>query len=419
MSAGATHPAKEALMRSALLVSCAALLFACAPDPTAAPTVEQPLAPHPAVGRGGGTALSPPAPLLHESIAIGYGGGPVMLGTPDVYFIWYGDWSGNTATTILPDFMSHLGGSPYFNINTTYYDSAGRHVTGLVHYAGAVSDNYSYGRALTDNAVAGIVQRALSNGSLPIDENAVYFVITSADVTLSGFCGGYCGWHTNGNLLGYDIKYSFLGNPEQCPRSCAPYSNPGPNGNVGADGLASIMAHELEESITDPDLDAWQDSAGENADKCAWKFGAAYQTSSGAWANMQLGGHDYLVQENLNQSSGECALALDGVPPPPPSDGPQVTLLGPASGSVIHPGGPLDITADVTDSAALSSVIVNWMSPGATTPFTMSQNSAGHWELSTSLSSAAQRNTTRTVTVTATDADGKSATSSAITLYVR
>ena len=38
--------------------------------------------------------------------------------------------------------------------------------------------------------------------------------------------------------------------------------------------MASIIAHELEEAATDPDLNAWYDRRGdENADKCAWTFG--------------------------------------------------------------------------------------------------------------------------------------------------
>ena len=30
-----------------------------------------------------------------------YHGGPLILGTTNVYYIWYGDWTGNSATTIL------------------------------------------------------------------------------------------------------------------------------------------------------------------------------------------------------------------------------------------------------------------------------------------------------------------------------
>ena len=79
--------------------------------------------------------------------------------------------------------------------------------------------------------------------------------------------------------------------------------------------MASILAHELEEATTDPDLNAWYDRRGaENADKCAWTFGTTYTTSNGALANMQLGGagttvaRDYLIQRNwVNASGGFCA----------------------------------------------------------------------------------------------------------------
>ena len=52
---------------------------------------------------------------------INYHGGPVMLGSTNVYYIWYGNWSGNSATSILTDLATNIGGSRYFNINTTYY----------------------------------------------------------------------------------------------------------------------------------------------------------------------------------------------------------------------------------------------------------------------------------------------------------
>ena len=75
--------------------------------------------------------------------------------------------------------------------------------------------------------------------------------------------------------------------------------------------MASIIAHELEEAVTDPNLNAWYDSRGyENADKCAWTFGATYTTSNGAAANMKLGARDYLIQRNwVNASGGFCSLS--------------------------------------------------------------------------------------------------------------
>src|SRR5262249_12042517 len=150
----------------------------------------------------------------------------------------------------------------------------GGKVDNSVVYGGSTTVAYPYGTALTDANIKSIVSDAISTGALPKNTNAVYFVLTSKDVNAtSGFCTQYCGWHTNGTISGSDIKYSFVGNPDRCISSCAAQTT-GPNGNAGADGMASIIAHELEEAASDPDLNAWYDAAGyENTDKCAWTFG--------------------------------------------------------------------------------------------------------------------------------------------------
>ncbi|MFA5171990.1 MAG: hypothetical protein WC426_10530 [Sulfuriferula sp.] len=242
---------------------------------------------------------------------INYHGGPLILGTTNVYYIWYGNWTGNTATSILSDLIPGLSGSPYYNINTSYYNGGSVAVSNSTLLKKSVTDNYSHGKVLADADVSAIVSGAISNGSLPVDANAVYFVLTSADVTeTSGFCTSYCGWHTHGTISGQDIKYSFVGNPDQCPSACEAQTT-SPNGNAGADGMASVLTHELEEAVTDPDLNAWYDTLGkENADKCAWKFGTTYTTSNGSLANMKLGARDYLIQQNwLNASGGLCTLS--------------------------------------------------------------------------------------------------------------
>jgi hypothetical protein len=243
---------------------------------------------------------------------IAYHGGPVMLGGVNVYYIWYGNWSGNSATTILTDFARSIGGSPYYNINTTYYDGSNTHISNSVRYAGSTTDNYSRGTALTDSGVQAVVSSAISSGKLPKDTSGVYFVLTSQDVNeTSGFCTQYCGWHTHGSIAGSDIKFSFVGNPARCPSACEAQSN-SPNGNAGADGMASIIAHELEEANTDPDLNAWYDNRGqENADKCAWTFGSTSTASNGSSYNMTLGSRQYLIQQNwVNASGGFCAKSF-------------------------------------------------------------------------------------------------------------
>ena len=221
---------------------------------------------------------------------ITYHGGPLLgvLGQAPtyVYFIWYGNWSGNSATTILTDLANSIGGSPYFNINSTYYNGSNAHVVNSVTYGGSTTDSYSRGTSLSDSAIQAIVSSAITGGRLPKNTSAVYFVLTSADVTASsGFCTQYCGWHTHGTISGSDIKYSFVGNPDRCPSACNAQTV-GPNGNAGADGMASIISHELEEAVTDPDLNAWYDNRGaENADKCAWTFGTT--TTLIQWRQVQ------------------------------------------------------------------------------------------------------------------------------------
>jgi hypothetical protein len=257
----------------------------------------------------GGAGAGGKAPAGQNGI--NYHGGPVMLGTTNVYFIWYGNWSGTsgtTAKTILENLATNIGGSPYFNINTTYYNGANQHVSNSVSFpAQSLSDNYSHGSALSDTDIKNIV-----TAKNPTDTNGVYFVLTSADVNAtSGFCTQYCGWHTHGTINGRDIKYAFIGNPDRCPSACT-NGTASPNLNSGADGMASIIAHELEEAVTDPDLNAWYDRRGmENADKCAWTFGTTYKNGNGGVANMKLGGMDYLIQRNwVNASGGYCATSF-------------------------------------------------------------------------------------------------------------
>jgi hypothetical protein len=308
-------------MKKTVLVSLAGSLAAAsalfASDHSGARPIQAGQAPEDGVAAHGKVIheLNPDSGKLHASrprtgSGISYHGGPVVVGGVTAYVIWYGNWGGNSATTIIPNFLSSEGGSPYFDINTTYYNASSVHVANAITYGGATTDNYSQGTSLTDAQIQTIVANAISSGRLPHDSSGVYFVLTSADVTeTSGFCTQYCGWHTHGTISGSDIKYSFVGNPDRCPSACEAQTT-SPNGNAGADGMVSIIAHELEEAVTDPDLNAWYDTRGqENADKCAWTFGTTSIAPNGSRYNVTLGGNNYLIQQNwVNSGSGYCAM---------------------------------------------------------------------------------------------------------------
>lgn len=249
-----------------------------------------------------------------------------MNSTTNIYYIYYGDWSSSGVPVILEDFASNIGGSPWYNISTTYWQRTPRvgarnastltgvnctnsSVVNSVAFGGKATDAYSQGTSVSDAGFKTIVTQAITNG-LPLDANGVYFVLTSADTTAaSGFCTLYCGWHNNFNLTGVAVKYAFVGHTDRCPDVCSP-GTVSPNGNAAADAMVNLIAHELVETVTDPLGNGWYDSAGnENADKCAWTFNTTYTATNGGKANVHLGSRDYYIQSNwVNRPGGTCAL---------------------------------------------------------------------------------------------------------------
>ena len=253
-----------------------------------------------------------------------YHGGKVMGGTVHLYFIWYGNWTNgpkasdsSLTQSLLSGLFAPAGGvgtSKLAQIDGTYADGTqlASSSFALVH---SVSDNYSHGKSLTDAAVQAIVASEIQSGRLPKDSNGIYMVLSSSDVNeTSGYCTKYCGWHTHAGMLGSDIKFAYVGNPDRCPLSCE-MEQKSPNGDSGADGMASVMVHETAEAITDPDLNGWYDGNGEeNADKCAWTYGPLHGTLGLGAYNQTFGTHNWLIQMLWeNSRGGGCTQAKGGI----------------------------------------------------------------------------------------------------------
>src|SRR5450631_372313 len=146
--------------------------------------------------------VPPPAGSINNAgpILLTYNGGTVILGQTHIYYIWYGDWSGDVnAAPILNAFAHNLVGSPYYNILTQYSQTPGGNISNAVVLSGSTTSTYVAANptALTDNDISGIVQAAIANTSLPLDANGMYFVLTAPGVAeTSGFLSTYCGWHS-------------------------------------------------------------------------------------------------------------------------------------------------------------------------------------------------------------------------------
>lgn len=258
---------------------------------------------------------------------LNYNGGPVFEDAPTVYIIWYGNWT-KKDKSIIDYYFSNLGGTTQEQINTTYSDSTGKYITGTLNHSTKddYHDNYSLGKSLSgDGQIQEIVAKAIKNKHLPKDTNGIYFVLTYKDVKDAGFCSEFCGYHSPSSSIvkGKVIKYSMVGDPDQCPSGCetsyvlGDHGKGGsPNMDPGADGATAIMWHEFSESSSDPELNAWwsTQSGYESGDLCAWTFGDVKTDSNGNYYTNTIGTKNYAMQEMFELTStsrngnipGEC-----------------------------------------------------------------------------------------------------------------
>jgi hypothetical protein len=268
-----------------------------------------------AAGPGGGGAK------------IFYHGGPVLQAATNVVAVYWatsanspiytngpasGTGSGANDGSLVGYFLRNLGGSSYFNINSTYTDGAGANIANVVNYTGYWANNTnapSGTTTISDAQMVAMLQSGFTGGQLSYNRNTLYAIFTSGRVNLGGGFGTqYCAYHTHGNVtingatqtvlyaaMPYDYAY-----PSGCTNGTA-----SPNSDPGADAEVNTLAHETEETTTDEMANAWFDQRGyENADKCAWKWGTTYTTGNGGLANINVGGKDFLVQQNWAASGG-------------------------------------------------------------------------------------------------------------------
>lgn len=293
-----------AAMLAASAPAASATSAAAMPGGAASPAVTnaRTIAYTPVIGEVSATGKSKPPKIT-------YHGGPTMANAAgnNVYVIWYGTWDDAEEKALVTTFITNLSNSKYWAINSAYTNASKKKISKVLTVAGQITDDYSQGRSgLNTASFAAAVSSAITTNALPKDENGIYLVLTSADVTVTDFMQRFCGWHTATTVSGSSIKFSFVGDADLAT-ACTPQQT-SPNGNARVDAMLSVIAHELAETVTDPNLNAWYDANNEeNADKCAWTFGKTLTTQSGAKYNVTLNGKNYYLQQNWKKGGG-CAL---------------------------------------------------------------------------------------------------------------
>ena len=235
-----------------------------------------------------------------------YHGGPVMTAATNLYIVYYGNFSARQHN-ILDTFLSNVGGSPAFNVNTEYYDSTNQHVQNVLNYSAATNsynDEYSMGKSLSGNFDTTILHNAVVGGHLPADVNGIYMLTVSPDVKLpsSVWCAYH--FHSSAIVTGDDIKYAVAADPPKsilssCSGNIANYHDKtSPNGDIGMDEVVDSLIHELSETVTDPDINAWYTAGGaEVVDLCNFVYGQTFIAPNGSRANHTFGSRNYLAQE--------------------------------------------------------------------------------------------------------------------------
>lgn len=270
---------------------------------------------------GGGTGITyHGGPVLQAGTnvaAIYWASAPIFNGGPAVGTAGSGASDGSLVGT----FLRGLGGSPYFNINSTYTNGSGTAIVGSVSYTQywANGTNAPSGTtSISDAQMIAMLQSGFNSGALAYDAGTVYAIFTSGKVNLGGGFGTqYCAYHTHGTVtvggVSRTVLYAAMPYNYAYPSACTSgYAAANGSLDPGADYEVNTLAHEIEETTTDMMGNAWYDSRGyENADKCAWTWGSTFTTAAGGTANMTIGGKNFLVQQNWkNAGSGGCVLHL-------------------------------------------------------------------------------------------------------------
>ena len=259
-----------------------------------------------------------------QGTGIYYHGGPIIT-TPRIVAIYWsgstifngGPAAGTTGTgpqdgSLVGTFLRSLGGTGYWNINSTYTNASGGHVANALAYGGFWADKTNApasGANVSDAAVQSEVVKGLTSGALTYDASTLYAVFSGPGVNLGGGFGTqYCAYHGNFTWNGHDVKYAVMPYNQTYPSACTAGSGISPTSDPAAAAEVNTLAHETEETMTDENLNAWYDNRGyENADKCAWNFGGVHSGSTGVY-NQTMGGVNWLIQMNwVNAGSGGCA----------------------------------------------------------------------------------------------------------------
>ncbi|KAJ8448639.1 hypothetical protein Cgig2_010526 [Carnegiea gigantea] len=254
-----------------------------------------------------------------EFVHLKYHMGPVMSSNITVHIIWYGKWQ-SSQKRIIREFINSISHDPaptpsvagWWKTVQLYTDQTDANISRSVQLGAEKNDRfYSHGKSLTRLSIQSVIKSAVTASTKPLPINprsGIYLLLTSPDVYVQDFCREVCGFHyfTFPSIVGYTLPYAWVGNSQKlCPGVCAyPFAVPdyipglkpkkSPNGDVGVDGMISVIGHEIAELATNPLVNAWYAGGDptapvEIADLCEGIYGTG---GGGSYTGQMLEDHD-------------------------------------------------------------------------------------------------------------------------------
>ena len=241
-------------------------------------------------------------------------------------YVFEPDGNSSRFEHLMEQYFQDVGGTPFYNILSQYYDNPGGPVRNVVTLGGSFVDTQPYPQAgtvsdpLLDGDIAHEIDRVLDakNGAWVTDDDHMVFVFTGLNVqecsgqTANDGCtfthnaeADFCAYHSNS--FNNNLIYAYIPVVDGCLDTPTFQT---PNHDQIADAIISIVSHEQFEAVSNPTLGGWFDGTtfeGEMADKCVRIYGPL----SGSDGNVTLAnGHRYLVQEEWSLRDQACVLSL-------------------------------------------------------------------------------------------------------------
>ena len=186
---------------------------------------------------------------------------------------------------------------------------------------------------ITDAQVQAEVDRVIQSTHGTRGLHDLWFVLTPPDVDEcagDGVCGtsAFAGYHSVSNLHHHGLTIYGIGIDPIIEIGGFP-TGQDPNGNPDAELAIDVVAHEVNEAMSDPEGAGWMDpNGGEIGDKCdlAPERGTplGYAGPHQSPYNQVLGGHKYLIQEMWSNDDHGCVQATTKTSNPLPL--PQINL---------------------------------------------------------------------------------------------